>query len=180
MTSGCGVGLNDPCYLQAAASAADLQNSRNIIINLWFFGFWGPWDHANLVRIGFSSKLPQELCQIVECRPQTQPQTFGKMRFNTFVKKWTYIGVLRETGWGKMSVMTVGSFLVFIKRVTLTRVLQVRVHVFPKTVIFILSVQTIYLSLEDRDERRLCSQSIEYNPSCFLRTNLSHIISWVS
>ena len=37
-------------------------------------------------------------------------------------------------------VMTVGSFQVFIKRVTLTCVLQVKVHVFPKTSIFILSV----------------------------------------
>ena len=57
--------------------------------------------------------------------------------------------VLWETGWGKMTVMTVGSFHVFIKIVTLTRVLQVRVHVFPKTSIFIFSVQTCDSSLGD-------------------------------
>jgi hypothetical protein len=33
---------------------------------------------------------------------------------------------LEETDWGKMSVMTVGSFQVFIKNVTLTCVLQVK------------------------------------------------------
>ena len=64
---------------------------------------------------------------------------------------------LDEIAWGKMLVLTVGSFQVFIKNVTLTCVLQVEVHVFPKTMIFILSVQTIYFSLEDRYVRRLCS-----------------------
>ena len=62
------------------------------------------------------------------------------MDFNTFVKSGRFIMVLWETGWGKMTVMTVGSFHVFIKIVTLTRVLQVKVHVFPKTSIFVFSV----------------------------------------
>ena len=100
----------------------------------------GSWDRFNLVRIEFLSKWPQELRQIVEYRPQTESQTFGKMRFNTFVKNLTSIGVSSQTGWGKMTVMTVGSFQVFIKIVTLTRVLQVKDNVFPKTSIFIFSV----------------------------------------
>ena len=47
---------------------------------------------------------------------------------------------LEETAWGKMSVMIVGTFEVFVKNVTLTSVLQVKVHVFPRTYIFILYV----------------------------------------
>ena len=61
-------------YLQAAASAADLQNLRNIIISLCFFNFFGSWDYANLVRIELSSKLPQELYQIVEYCPGNESQ----------------------------------------------------------------------------------------------------------
>ena len=41
-----------------------------------------------------------------------------------------------------MSVMTMGSFQVFIKIVALTNVLQVKVQIFPKTSTFIFSVQT--------------------------------------
>ena len=63
-----------------------------------------------------------------------------------------------------MFVMTVGSFQVFIKRVTLTRLLQVEVHIFLKNVIFIFSVQAIYFSLEGRYVRRVYVQNIEYNP----------------
>ena len=62
------------------------------------------------------------------------------MDFITFVKNGRFIMVLWETGWGKMTVMTVGSFQVFIKIVTLTRVLQVKVNVFRKKLIFIFSV----------------------------------------
>ena len=54
-----------------------------------------------------------------------------------------------------MFVMTAGSFQVFIKRVPLTRVLQVEVDVFLKNVIFIFSVQAIYFSLEGRYVRRV-------------------------
>ena len=59
------------------------------------------------------------------------------MEIDTFVKNSTFIMVLKETGWGKMSVMTVGSFQVFVKIVTL---MQVKVHVFPKTSILIFFV----------------------------------------
>ena len=45
----------------------------------------------------------------------------GNVDFNTFVKNWTSIGVSSQTAWGKMLVLTVGSFQVFIKWVTLTR-----------------------------------------------------------
>ena len=57
-----------------------------------------------------------------------------------FVKNLAFMMGLRETAWGKMSVMTVGSFQVFIKIVTLTRVSQVEVHIFRKTSIFVFSV----------------------------------------
>ena len=62
--------------LQAAASAADLQKSRNIHINLWFLG---SKEHFDLVRIALAWKLPQELRQIVKYRPQTVSQTFEKL-----------------------------------------------------------------------------------------------------
>ena len=98
--------------------------------------------------------------------PKMSPRLFEKFTFNTFVKNWTSIGVLWETGWGKMFVLTVGSFQVFIKRGTLTRVLQIKVNVFQKTLIFIFSVQTIYSSLEDRYVRRLFCRI--YNITHFL------------
>jgi hypothetical protein len=47
---------------------------------------------------------------------------------------------LWEIAWGKMTGTNVGSFQVFIKHMTLTCVLQVKVHVFQKTVIFMFSV----------------------------------------
>ena len=82
-------------YLQAAACAADLQNSRNVIINSLFSSqCFGSWDHANLVRIEFSSKLPQELRQIVEYRPQTEPQTFEKLTSTLSSKTELLLGFL--------------------------------------------------------------------------------------
>ena len=123
------------CRLCRRASQPQQSN-----INSWFVGFLDPGDHANLVRIEFSSKLPQELYQIIECAAQTESQTFGKMRFNTFVKNWTSIRVSCQTDWGKVTVMTVGSYRVFIKIVTLICNLQVKVHVFPKTSILIFFV----------------------------------------
>ena len=61
------------------------------------------------------------------------PGLLDKMDFNAFVPNSTVIMVLLGIVWGKMSVMTVGAFHVFIKIVTLIGVLQVNVHVFPKT-----------------------------------------------
>ncbi len=100
----------------------------------------GSWDSNDPFRIQLSSNLPQKPVQIVRYCFKFESQTFEKITFNIFVKNWTFIGVSSQTGWGKMSVMTVGSFQIFIKNVTLTRVLQVRVHIFSKTSIFILSV----------------------------------------
>ena len=54
----------------------------------------------------------------------------GKVDSNTFVKNLTLMMDLKETVWGKMFVMTMGSFQFFIKIVTLTCVLLVEVHVF--------------------------------------------------
>ena len=54
------------------------------------FCFFGVLDYANLVRIGFSSKLPQELRQIVEYCPGNESQTFGKNRFQHFRQKLNF------------------------------------------------------------------------------------------
>ena len=55
-----------------------------------------PWDHANLVRIEFSSNLPQKLCQITEYCPGDEPKTFGKHGFQHFFQKLSfYYGFLR-------------------------------------------------------------------------------------
>ena len=70
---------------------------------------------------------------------------------------------LPETAWGKMFVMTVGSFYVFGRIVTLICVLHVKVNVSPKTLISIVSVQTSHFSLEGRYVRRLFVQNTEYN-----------------
>jgi hypothetical protein len=48
--------------------------------------------------------------------------------------------VLSRIVWGKMFVLTVGSFHDFIKFMTLIGILQIKVHVFQKTLIFIFSV----------------------------------------
>ena len=79
-----------PVNLQAAASAADLQNLRNIDINSWFFEFSGSRDHANLVQIEFSPKLPQEFRQIVRYCPETESQTFWKFHFQHFCQKLNF------------------------------------------------------------------------------------------
>ena len=79
---------------------------------------------------------------------------------------------LWETAWGKMSVMTVGSFQVFIRKMTLARVLQVKVHVFPKTSIFIFSLQTINSSSEDRYGEPLIS--VGYRISNYLIEGAQH------
>ena len=53
----------------------------------------------------------------------------------------TFIIGLWQTGWGKMVVLTVGSFQVFIKLITLIVVLQAKVHISPKSSIFIFAPQ---------------------------------------
>ena len=111
-------------------------------------------DHPDQLRIDLSSNSPQKLIQIVEYCPKTEPQTFGKTDFNTFVKSQTFIMGLEETAWGKMTVMTVGSFHVFAKVCTLTCVLQIKIQVFPETSICIFFVSAIYFLLEDRYVRR--------------------------
>jgi hypothetical protein len=60
------------------------------IINQYFFDFLVSRDHANQVRIGFSSKLPEELRQNIEYRPQTESQTFWKIHFQHFCQKLNF------------------------------------------------------------------------------------------
>ena len=74
-----------------------------------------------------------------------------------------------------MTVITVGSFHVLIKIVTLTRVLQVKVSIFHKTSIFILSVQTCDSSLGDVYAGPLFSQNIQYNLLFFQKKCLPQI-----
>ena len=103
-------------------------------------GFYMFWDNPDQLRIDLASNLPQKKSRIVEYGPKTEPKTLKKMNFNTFVQNSTFIMGLWEIDWGKMSVMNTGSFHVFTKILTLTRVLQVKVHVFPRTSIFVFSV----------------------------------------
>ena len=103
-------------------------------------GFSGAWERFNVVCIGFSSKLPHQLHHVVKYYFKSEPQTLEKMNFATSVKNQTFMVGVGETVWGKMSVMTVGSFQGFMKNVTETRVLQVKVNAFPKTSICIFSV----------------------------------------
>ena len=53
-------------------------------------------DRFDLVRIEFSSKLPQELRQTIEYCPGNESQTFGKMDFDTSVKIRTVVMSLEE------------------------------------------------------------------------------------
>ena len=103
-------------------------------------GILGSWEHSNLGRIDVSSKLPHKLREIIRYWSETEPQPFEKIIFNTCVQNLTSLVVLKETIKGKITIMAVGSLQVFIKNVTLTSVLQVKVHVSPKTLIFICSV----------------------------------------
>ena len=53
------------------------------------FWFWGSWDYAYLVRIKFSSKLPQELRQIVEYGFKLSPR-LKKNAFQHFRQKLNF------------------------------------------------------------------------------------------
>ena len=64
----------------------------------------------------------------------------GQLQMNTFVQNYTFMMGSEETDWGKMFVMTVGSFHVFVKLMTLISILQVKVNVFQETLRFIFSV----------------------------------------
>ncbi len=71
----------------------------------------------------------------------------GKSEIDTSVQNSNSIGVSKETVWGRMSVMTVGSFQVFINFMTLRGMLHVKVNVFQKTMILIFFVQNhLFLS----------------------------------
>ena len=65
---------------------------------------------------------------------------FRKNGLQHFCQKQTVMMGFWGIFWGKMSVMTAGSFQVSRRIVTLTDVLQVKVHAFPKTSICIVSV----------------------------------------
>ena len=55
-----------------------------------FYEFPSPWDHFNPVQIEKSSKLPQDLRQIVEYTPQNESQTFWKIHFQHFCQKLNF------------------------------------------------------------------------------------------
>ena len=56
------------------------------MINLCFFDLFGSREHVNLVQIEKSSKLPQDLRQIVEYAAGNGSHTFEKNTFNTSVE----------------------------------------------------------------------------------------------
>ena len=55
------------------------------------------------------------------------------MDFNIFVKHKSFIMVLNEIVWGKVSILTAGSFHVLTEIVTLICDLQVKVQIIRKT-----------------------------------------------
>jgi hypothetical protein len=87
--------------------------------------------------------------------------------------------VSSEAAWAKMSVMTVGSFHDFIKHVIWVYVLQVKVNVLQKIMIFMFSFSTDYSSLEDSHAKASFSQNIEYNLSSSFKTNTFNIFSQI-
>ena len=83
-----GTGPTAPTALAVDREFVDIYIYTYIYYKFMFLFSYFLWcqERFNLVRIENSSKLPQEVRQIVEYRPQAESQTFGKMRFNTFVK----------------------------------------------------------------------------------------------
>ena len=62
--------------------------------------------------------MPQKHCKTVEYDFNTEHYTFGNMNLNTSVKSSTVLLVLKGTVWGKVSVVTMGSFDIFTGMVT--------------------------------------------------------------
>jgi hypothetical protein len=79
------------CVIYWLAPLPPTFKTLGIYYTLMIFLIFCFQDHGNLIRIGFSSKLLQELFQLIEYRPHTESQTFWKMRCKTFVKNWTPI-----------------------------------------------------------------------------------------
>jgi hypothetical protein len=73
---------------------------RIVCPNLYFPG---PWDHSNPVWTELSSNLSGKLVHLFAYCLTTEPQTFGKMDFNTFDQKITSMVALTETIRCKMS-----------------------------------------------------------------------------
>jgi len=84
--------------------------------------------------------LPQKRFKSSDIASNLHPRLLKKIDFNTSVGNSTFIMGLEETAWGKMLVLVMGSFHVFIKQIILTCILQVKVHMFPEIFIFIFSV----------------------------------------
>ena len=70
-------------------------------INSWFFGFLDPWGHANLVRIGFSSNLPQDLRKIIEYCLGNESQTFEKTRVQNLCQQLNFYDGFRRNWLGQ-------------------------------------------------------------------------------
>ena len=102
-----------------------------------------------------------------------------KSGFQHLCQNCAFVMVLWETVWGTMCVMTVGSFQLFIKHVTLTCVLHVKVNVLPKTLISMFSVQAIDSSLDDRYGKPVFFQDTQYNCSSLFQTNVFHRFPWI-
>ena len=79
-------------------------------------------------------------CSQLHCSNFPNSLVYRKFENQHFHSKLSFCRGFEEAAWGKMSVSTVGSSQVFIIHVTLTCNLQFKVHVFPKTSIFIFSV----------------------------------------
>jgi len=104
-------------------------------INSSFGGFLDSWEHFNLVRIELSSICRRNFVNSLNIVPKLRPRLLKK-RILALCQKLTFIMVLRDTAWGKMSVMTVGSFHVFMEEAAWTCVYSSKfmfhpTHTFP-------------------------------------------------
>ena len=118
---------------------------------------------------------------IVSCLPNSC--VCRKSGFQHFCQKLIFYDEFMGNRLGQNVRNDRGIISGFHKSDTLTCVLHVKVQVFSKVSISMLSVQRIDFFLEDRHVRRLFSLNVEYNPCSFFKTNVSHTFlrhSWIA
>ena len=138
--------------LKAAASASDLQNPI-ILIDLIDFTdshvFHILFIDFDEISVFLWVELVSRHTCTTRCRDSLSSPFFKlsssrfrleNLKINTSADTSTFIRGLGETVWGKISVMTVGSFHLFIKVMTSTCVLQIKAIMSPKTSILVFSI----------------------------------------
>ena len=101
---------------------------------------------------------------------------FENITFNNFVKNWTSIRVSSQTDWGKVTVMTVGSFQVFIKNSDFDLCFAIQSPCFPED----LDSHSLCLNNWFLFGGQICEALICLYPSSFFKPKISHTCSWIS